>query len=75
MVEEMDNSCLWIRGVIIHIYAAYGMSEEQAPNGRTFANLALLVSLFATLNTVVLRPFSWHSSIRYCLFLSENMKR
>ena len=79
-----DKQSLWSKkwtiiafglvGVIIHVYAAYGMSEEQAPNGRTFANLALLVSLFTILNTVVLRPLPWDSNTGYCLFLSENMK-
>ena len=45
-------------GILLHLYAANGMHADQAPNGRTFANLALLVSLFTLLNTLVLRPLS-----------------
>ena len=45
-----DKQSLWSKkwtivgfglvGILVHLYAAYGMSIDQAASGRTFANLA-----------------------------------
>ena len=75
-----DKQSLWSKkwtivgfglvGILVHLYAAYGMSDQAAMDEH-LPILLLLVSLFTLLNTLVLRPLSLGFQYKVLPFLER----